>query len=178
MSTTGFLVRNTVIHASKKMNKYSYMAHASYDRNSCEGTAYNFCKKTKSKANKEITRVKQQKHFKGPIRYTVMVLILVLNIVCRFAELQTGVAEDGRRRDEVLHTLELSHRERDRASDLEHAKLNARLADIAEETGRRLAQCEMKLREEYVEKCAQLEKVSLEPSCLLQRFFWVEKSYS
>ena len=84
----------------------------------------------------------------------------------RFGELQTGLAEDGRRRDEMLHSLELSQKERSHAVDAELGRLNQRIADMVEEASRRVAQCEMKLKEEIVAKFTHLEKVFGQSSCL------------
>lgn len=50
-------------------------------------------------------------------------------------------------------------KERERAMDAETARLHSRLGDVADDTGRKLAQSEMKLREEHVERFSALEKV-------------------
>ena len=92
-----------------------------------------------------------------------MVTSFILNkFGCRFTELQSGIANEGRRHGEMLHSIELSHKEKSHAFDTELARFNGLLIESVEELNRRLAKCEMNLKEEIVAKFTRLEKVGFE----------------
>lgn len=77
----------------------------------------------------------------------------------RLVEQQSSVADNGRRRDEMLHALELAHKEQERLTDAEHGRLNARLMELADEASRKITVSEMKQREENSEKFTIMERV-------------------
>jgi len=85
--------------------------------------------------------------------------LLVRCFADRFSKQQASIAEQCRRCEETVHSLERVQRERDHASAADHAKLQTLIAETAEEVNRRITQRETKLREEYVDKLSHLEKV-------------------
>ena len=75
------------------------------------------------------------------------------------ADLQMTMAEQGRRRDEMMHAVELAQRDKDNAAELERSKVVAKLTEISDEVGSKMMQKEMKMRDEMQSRFAQLDKV-------------------
>ena len=87
----------------------------------------------------------------------------------RLSELQSNQAEQARRRDELIHQLEVAQRERDHTAETERIRLQSKLADMSEELHQKLLQKEMKLREDSQKKLADLEKVCV----LMKKIFQI-----
>ena len=87
----------------------------------------------------------------------------------RLSELQSNQAEQARRRDELIHQLEVVQRERDHTAETERIRLQSKLADMSEELHQKLLQKEMKLREDSQKKLADLEKVCV----LMKKLFQI-----
>ena len=73
--------------------------------------------------------------------------------------MQSSQAEQTRRRDELIHQLEVLQREKDHNAETERLRMQSKLADISEELHQRLLQKELKLKEDMQRKYEELEKV-------------------
>lgn len=95
------------------------------------------------------------------------------DICRRMSELQAAAAEQARRRDELLHQMELLQREKHHVSEADRLKLQGRLTELQEDINSKLSQKEAKLRDDTQKRITELEKVrclalSLRGSCC----FW------
>ncbi len=79
---------------------------------------------------------------------------------CRLADQGSAISEQTRKRDEAMHTLEILAREKEHNRETETAKIQGKIAEIAEEVSKKIMNKEIKLREEAQTKYAQIEKVS------------------
>ena len=77
----------------------------------------------------------------------------------RVADMQAAVAEQSRRRDEAVHTLESLIRDRDHINEQERLRLAGKMAEITEEVSKKVLQKEIKLRQEFQEKFSTVESV-------------------
>ncbi len=75
------------------------------------------------------------------------------------AAVQSAVAEQNRKREEAMHALEVVQREREHAADTERLRMQSKIAEMAEEVGKKILQKELMLREENQSKFSQLEQV-------------------
>jgi len=71
----------------------------------------------------------------------------------------SSVADEYRRCEETVRSLECVQRERERASAADHAKMQDLVAEMVDEMNKRISQREMKLREDCVDKLSHLGKV-------------------
>ncbi|CAG5124920.1 unnamed protein product, partial [Candidula unifasciata] len=76
----------------------------------------------------------------------------------KVSTLQQNLADQARKRDEAMHVLDMTHREKEHSLENEKLRLQGKLTETVEEMNQRLLNKEMKLREELQEKYVQLEK--------------------
>ncbi|XP_050391480.1 coiled-coil domain-containing protein 154 isoform X2 [Patella vulgata] len=74
-------------------------------------------------------------------------------------ELQQGLADQSRKREEAIHSLDMLQREKEHEVETEKLRLEGKLTESVEDVNKRLLTKEMKLREELQDKFLQLEKV-------------------
>ncbi|CAG5131423.1 unnamed protein product, partial [Candidula unifasciata] len=77
----------------------------------------------------------------------------------KVSTLQQNLADQARKRDEAMHVLDMTHREKEHSLENEKLRLQGKLTETVEEMNQRLLNKEMKLREELQEKYVQLEKL-------------------
>ena len=73
--------------------------------------------------------------------------------------MQASVAEQSRRREEAVHSLESMVRDRDHVHEQERLRLTSKIGEISEEVGKKVLAKEIKLRQEFQEKFSTVESV-------------------
>ncbi|XP_076458630.1 coiled-coil domain-containing protein 154-like isoform X2 [Babylonia areolata] len=76
----------------------------------------------------------------------------------KVSELNMGLGEQNRKREEAVHAMDMAQKERERAAETEKLRLQSKLSENIEEMNKRLLNKEVKLREEIQEKYQQQEK--------------------
>ncbi|XP_070579811.1 coiled-coil domain-containing protein 154-like isoform X5 [Ptychodera flava] len=79
-------------------------------------------------------------------------------VYIKMNDMQSQIHEQGRKRDESMHALDVIQREREHAADNERLKMQGKIAEIAEEVSKKILHKEIRLREEAQQKFANIEK--------------------
>ncbi|KAK2166877.1 hypothetical protein LSH36_34g07043, partial [Paralvinella palmiformis] len=79
-------------------------------------------------------------------------------IQARLSDLQSNIREQSRKSDEAINAMDAMNREREHNSEKEKIQLQSKIAEIAEEVGKKILQRELKLREDTRQKFSQLEQ--------------------
>ena len=80
-------------------------------------------------------------------------------------DLTAGIQEQNRKREEALHGIETTQRDREHISEIEKTKLQGKIGEIAEEVSKNILVKEIKLREELQQRYAELEAVNIHSFC-------------
>ena len=84
--------------------------------------------------------------------------------------MQASVAEQSRRREEAVHSLESMVRDRDHVHEQERLRLTSKIGEISEEVGKKVLAKEIKLRQEFQEKFSTVESVRVHLIVIMYTF--------
>ena len=82
-------------------------------------------------------------------------------------DVASQIAEQSRRREEALHSMESLVRDKDHATETEKIRLQSRIAEIAEDVSKKIMSKEMKLREEAQQRYSEVERVRRKTNILM-----------